>query len=114
MKASELRARYRKIITFFARITVSTIFWDIFLSRLGLRPLARRTRTARMIKFSVQFRALAIDMGGVMIKVGQFLSSRQDVLPKDLQECNRFCECLSTSAHCNYGQLGSPTRAVLS
>jgi predicted unusual protein kinase regulating ubiquinone biosynthesis (AarF/ABC1/UbiB family) len=84
MKASQLRARYRKIIFFFSRVTISIIFWDIFLSRLGLRPVARRTRTARLTKFTIQFRALAIDMGGVMIKVGQFFSSRQDVLPPEI------------------------------
>ncbi|MBT3337868.1 MAG: AarF/ABC1/UbiB kinase family protein [Anaerolineae bacterium] len=84
MKTSQLRARYRKILIFFARVAANVIFWDIILSRLGLRPLARRTRIARLTKFTVQFRALAIEMGGVMIKVGQFLSSRQDVLPPEI------------------------------
>ncbi|MBT3188457.1 MAG: AarF/ABC1/UbiB kinase family protein [Anaerolineae bacterium] len=84
MKSSQLRARYRKIIFFFARATANIFFWDIFLSRLGLRPLARKTRSKRLQKLAVQFRALAIEMGGVMIKVGQFLSSRQDVLPPEI------------------------------
>ena len=84
MKASELRARYRKIVIFFAHAAANIFFWDIFLSRLGLRPLARKTRSKRLHKLTVQFRALAIEMGGVMIKVGQFLSSRQDVLPAEI------------------------------
>ena len=84
MNTSQLRARYRKIITFSARVAANIIFWDIVLSRLGLRPIARRTRTSRLTKFTIQFRALAIEMGGVMIKVGQFLSSRQDVLPAEI------------------------------
>jgi len=84
MKPSQLRARYRKIIFFFARATANIFFWDIFLSRLGLRPLARKNRSKRLQKLAVQFRALAIEMGGVMIKVGQFLSSRQDVLPPEI------------------------------
>ncbi len=84
MKASQLRARYRKILVFFARMAANVIFWDIILSRLGLRPLARRTRITRLTKFTIKFRALAIEMGGVMIKVGQFLSSRQDVLPPEI------------------------------
>ncbi len=84
MRPSQLRARYRKILFFFARATSNIFFWDIFLSRLGLRSLARKTRSKRLHKLTVQFRALAIDMGGVMIKVGQFLSSRQDVLPPEI------------------------------
>jgi len=84
MKPSQLRARYRKIIFFSARATANIFFWDIFLSRLGLRPLARKNRSKRLQKLAVQFRALAIEMGGVMIKVGQFLSSRQDVLPPEI------------------------------
>ena len=84
MDKSQLRARYRKIIFFFSRATANIFFWDIFLSRLGLRALARKTRSARLQKLAVQFRSLAIEMGGVMIKVGQFLSSRQDVLPPEI------------------------------
>ncbi|MBC8334334.1 MAG: AarF/ABC1/UbiB kinase family protein [Anaerolineales bacterium] len=86
MKPAQLRARYRQIIGFSARVAANLIFWDIFLSRLGLRSLARKTRPVRLKKFAVQFRAMAIRMGGVMIKVGQFLSSRLDVLPPEIVE----------------------------
>ena len=84
MSPSQLRARYRKILFFFARATANIFFWDIFLSRLGFRSQARKTRSKRLHKLTVRFRALAIEMGGVMIKVGQFLSSRQDVLPPEI------------------------------
>ncbi|MEJ2597414.1 MAG: AarF/UbiB family protein, partial [Anaerolineales bacterium] len=76
-----IRARYRRIVLFFARVISSFIFWDLFLARLGLRGWARRTRPERMQHHAVAFRKLAIEMGGVMIKVGQFLSARVDVLP---------------------------------
>ncbi len=33
-----------------------------------------------------RFRALAVQMGGVMIKVGQFLSARLDVLPREVTD----------------------------
>jgi predicted unusual protein kinase regulating ubiquinone biosynthesis (AarF/ABC1/UbiB family) len=81
-----LRARYRRIVLFFARILLSFIFWDLTLPRLGLRRLAVRSRSKRLSKSAVAFRALAIEMGGVMIKVGQFLSSRVDVLPPELTD----------------------------
>ncbi len=79
-----LRARYRRIVFFFARILVGVIFWDLLLPRLGLRSLSRRTRPERLRRAAVQYRAMAIQMGGVLIKVGQFLSSRVDVLPREI------------------------------
>ena len=86
MKVSLLRARYRRIMIFFVGVAINFIFWEVFLSRIGLRALARRTRANRYRRVAAQFRALAIRMGGVMIKVGQFLSSRLDVLPPEITE----------------------------
>jgi predicted unusual protein kinase regulating ubiquinone biosynthesis (AarF/ABC1/UbiB family) len=71
---------------FFTRVTAAFIFWELVLPRLGLRALTRRTRSRRLRRVSAQFRLLAIRMGGVMIKVGQFLSSRLDVLPPEVTE----------------------------
>ncbi len=76
-----LRARYRRIIFFFARILVSEIFWDVVFPRIGLAKWSQRTRSKRMQKIAANFRYLAIQMGGVLIKVGQFLSARVDILP---------------------------------
>jgi predicted unusual protein kinase regulating ubiquinone biosynthesis (AarF/ABC1/UbiB family) len=78
------RSRYRRIVLFFARIIVSIIFWDLFLPRIGLRSLASKTRAKRLRESAISFRALAIQMGGVLIKVGQFLSTRVDVLPREI------------------------------
>ena len=86
MQSSRLRARYRYIMAFFARATASFIFWEIILPRLGLRGMTRRTRSQRYKQIASQFRAMAIRMGGVMIKVGQFLSARLDVLPVEITE----------------------------
>lgn len=81
-----MQHRYRRILWFFAKVIGSLIWWDIFLSKIGLRNLSQKTRTERLRKIAVQFRALAIDMGGVMIKVGQFLSTRLDVLPHEITD----------------------------
>lgn len=81
-----LRVRYWRIVLFFARVTASIIFWDIFLSRIGLGFLARGNRTKRLQNIAIRFRALAIRLGGVMIKVGQFLSARLDVLPPEITD----------------------------
>jgi predicted unusual protein kinase regulating ubiquinone biosynthesis (AarF/ABC1/UbiB family) len=86
MQSSRLRARYRYIMGFFARAVASFIFWEIILPGLGLRRLTRQTRSRRFKQIAAQFRAMAIRMGGVMIKVGQFLSARADVLPVEITE----------------------------
>jgi predicted unusual protein kinase regulating ubiquinone biosynthesis (AarF/ABC1/UbiB family) len=79
-----LRSRYRRIVFFFARVLLSFIFWDLVLTRLGLRTLSRRTRTGRLQRSAAAYRNLAVQMGGVLIKVGQFMSSRVDVLPAEI------------------------------
>lgn len=86
MHKSLLRIRYWRIVTFFARVTLSIIFWDIFLSRIGLGFFARNSRPQRLRGIAIRFRALAIRLGGVMIKVGQFLSARLDVLPAEITD----------------------------
>ena len=86
MKISLLRARYRRIMIFFTGVAINFIFWEVFLQRIGLRAIARRTRSNRYRRVAAQFRRLAIQMGGVMIKVGQFLSARLDVLPPEITE----------------------------
>jgi predicted unusual protein kinase regulating ubiquinone biosynthesis (AarF/ABC1/UbiB family) len=83
-KIKSLRRRYHRITFFFIRVLVILTFWELILPHLGLRKLVQRTRANRLIKIAKRFRQLAIDMGGVMIKVGQFLSSRLDLLPQEI------------------------------
>jgi predicted unusual protein kinase regulating ubiquinone biosynthesis (AarF/ABC1/UbiB family) len=84
MKASKLRTRYWRIMVFFISVIISFIFWEVILPRIALRALSRRTRSNRYKNTAARFRVLAIRMGGVMIKVGQFLSARLDVLPEEI------------------------------
>jgi predicted unusual protein kinase regulating ubiquinone biosynthesis (AarF/ABC1/UbiB family) len=86
MQPSRLRARYRYIMVFFSRAVASFVYWEIILPRLGLRTLTRRTRSRRYRQLAARFRSMAVHMGGVMIKVGQFLSSRLDVLPVEITD----------------------------
>lgn len=75
--------RYRKVRWFFAKAFIHVIFWDIVLNRPILRwfrtePIPRWQNIAR------RYRTLAVEMGGVLIKLGQFLSIRVDVLPPEV------------------------------
>ena len=78
---SALRARYRRILRFAARALAQSWWYEIFLPRIGLARLGARSRTRRMRRIARRFHGLAVDLGGLMIKVGQFMSSRLDVLP---------------------------------
>ena len=80
----EMRARYRRILRFAARYLVQTWWYELFLPRIGLSRLAARSRSKRMQLIAQRFHALALDLGGLMIKVGQFMSSRLDVLPPEI------------------------------
>lgn len=84
MRASQLRARYWRIVFFFGWVILGSLFWESLLPRVGLHRVVNRTRSARTRIVAVRFRTLAIDMGGLMIKVGQFLSARLDVLPSEI------------------------------
>ncbi|MDQ0727204.1 AarF/ABC1/UbiB kinase family protein [Microbacterium sp. W4I20] len=78
------RARYRRILSFAAREFVKIWWFELVLPRFGMTSIAERTRGPRMQKFARRFHVLAIELGGLMIKVGQFMSSRLDVLPPEI------------------------------
>lgn len=78
------RARYRRIMRFAARALAQAWWFELVLPRFGLGRLAARGRIRRLQKLARRFHALAADLGGLMIKVGQFLSSRLDVLPPEI------------------------------
>ncbi len=78
------RARYRRILRFAARYIFQTWWFEIVLPRFGLARFAARGRAARLTRIAERFHVLAVDLGGLMIKVGQYLSSRLDVLPPEI------------------------------
>lgn len=77
------RARYQRITFFFARVIIHLVWWDIVLRQvMPGRVLASRSERWRLL--ARRFRQLAVEMGGVLIKLGQFLSTRVDVLPSEI------------------------------
>lgn len=83
-RRSSERRRYRRILRFAGWHLAVTWFFDLLLPRIGLSSIALRTRPRRMRRFARSFHGLAVELGGLMIKVGQFLSSRLDVLPPEI------------------------------
>lgn len=84
MSTQPHRARYRYILRFASLQLVQLWWFELFLPRVGLSRVSERTRENRMRRLAQRFHALAVDLGGLMIKVGQFLSSRMDVLPPEI------------------------------
>jgi predicted unusual protein kinase regulating ubiquinone biosynthesis (AarF/ABC1/UbiB family) len=78
------RARYRRILRFAARNIVQIWWFELVLPRFGLAKYVARGRAARLTRIAQLFHVLAVDLGGLMIKVGQYLSSRLDVLPPEI------------------------------
>ena len=84
MTAQPHRARYRRILRFASRQLVHLWWFELLLPRVGMAGVSERSREERMRKLARRFHTLAVDLGGLMIKVGQFLSSRMDVLPPEI------------------------------
>ncbi|MGO1911910.1 MAG: AarF/ABC1/UbiB kinase family protein, partial [Corynebacterium sp.] len=82
----DLRRRYRRITTFGLRLMVVMWWFELVLPRLGLRRFSQRNQEQRIVRAAARFSALATDLGGLMIKVGQFMSTRIDVLPAGVTE----------------------------
>jgi predicted unusual protein kinase regulating ubiquinone biosynthesis (AarF/ABC1/UbiB family) len=75
--------RYRKVRRFVARTFLHALWWDVLLALPGLSRF-RRPAAERYARIAQSYRALAVEMGGVLIKLGQFLSIRVDLLPPEV------------------------------
>jgi len=77
-----LKARYRRIMRFATAVLVQTWWFELALPSLGLRKISAKGRIKRLSRQARRFHDLAASLGGLMIKLGQYLSSRLDVLPE--------------------------------
>ncbi len=83
-QSTALKARYRRILRF-ASLALAELWWfELFLPQIGLAKLGARHRIRRLKRLARKFHDLAADLGGLMVKVGQFLSARMDVLPESV------------------------------
>jgi predicted unusual protein kinase regulating ubiquinone biosynthesis (AarF/ABC1/UbiB family) len=76
-----------RIFFCFLRIIIHIFIFDILFNRTWLtRWYAQRSGIARWRMMARRFRHVAIRSGGVMIKLGQFLSARADILPEAITD----------------------------
>ena len=76
-------ARHRRVRRFFLNILFQTIVFDILFSLPVLRWF-RPPSVPRWQRIAGRYREMAVEMGGVLIKLGQFLSTRIDLLPVEV------------------------------
>jgi predicted unusual protein kinase regulating ubiquinone biosynthesis (AarF/ABC1/UbiB family) len=84
MSARRSRARYRRILRF-AALQLTSLWWfEVVLPRFGLNAISNKTRNRRLVRIARNFQRLALDLSGLLIKLGQFMSTRLDVLPQEI------------------------------
>ncbi len=81
---NRLKRRYRRILRFASLALAQTWWYELVLPKFGLKNFVARGRIERIKKLAKRFRILALDLGGLIIKAGQFASSRLDVLPETI------------------------------
>lgn len=79
------KRRFRRVQFFFLRVMAQTIWWDVILNRPGLRTF-RTPLVPRWQRLAEEFRALALEMGGLLIKLAQFIGTRVDLFPPEVTE----------------------------
>lgn len=80
------RLRYLRVVSFFIAQFTIILIWEVILKRIIGSRLVRKGRDARTRRTARRFAHLSAEMGGVMIKLGQFLSSRVDILPTEITD----------------------------
>jgi predicted unusual protein kinase regulating ubiquinone biosynthesis (AarF/ABC1/UbiB family) len=78
------RRRYWRVVVFFGGVILNILWWEMILRRVVGRRAVARGRSARLQHYAIDFRRVAVRLGGVMIKLGQFFSARVDVMPPEI------------------------------
>lgn len=75
-----MQVRYLRVLVYFGWLFASLLFWNLLVARFA-PDYVKRSNVRRWAGYARSFRAFAIRMGGMMIKAGQFISMRSDILP---------------------------------
>src|SRR5262249_42005240 len=79
------RQRFVRITWLFVSL-IADFWFSVRLARLRGHTYDLRADSPRNRRRAIRFREVAVDVGGVLIKLGQFLSTRVDVLPPEYIE----------------------------
>jgi predicted unusual protein kinase regulating ubiquinone biosynthesis (AarF/ABC1/UbiB family) len=80
-RSLRLQWRYFRIIAFAGWMFLRVMFWQVYVNRY-FPKWVEKTNLRRWVGYTREFRGFAITRGGVFIKLGQFISTRVDILPE--------------------------------
>jgi predicted unusual protein kinase regulating ubiquinone biosynthesis (AarF/ABC1/UbiB family) len=78
-----LKGRRRRVMGYFTRAALHFLWWDCLLKRRWLRGF-RTPWEPRWRRLTRDYKAMALDLQGLWVKLGQFLSTRVDLLPLEI------------------------------
>ncbi len=82
-RSLRMQFRYVRVVLHFGWLFAQLVFWQVILQRY-FPERVKAGNLKRWQRYARSFRYFAIDMGGLMIKLGQFISTRSDVLPPEV------------------------------
>lgn len=82
-RSLRMRLRFWHIFFYAVQLFGRIVFWQVFISRY-LPKYVEQTNSRRWQRYARSFRLFAIKTGGVMIKAGQFISTREDIFPQSV------------------------------
>jgi predicted unusual protein kinase regulating ubiquinone biosynthesis (AarF/ABC1/UbiB family) len=82
-RSLRMQLRFIRTVVFALWLFGRLILWQVYIAQWFPNWVSKRN-TQRWQKYARQFRNFAVDMGGVMIKAGQFASTRADILPEEV------------------------------
>ncbi len=80
-RSLRLQMRFGRLVVYAALLFARLLWWYLFVARYA-PDYVNRTNLERWKKYARGFRGISIMFGGVMIKLGQFISTRSDILPQ--------------------------------
>ena len=84
-RSLRMQYRYLRSLVWAFGLMLRLLFWHVLVDTvLGWHRFAERGKMDRWRYYARHFRVFAISMGGVMIKLGQFVSTRVDILPPEV------------------------------
>lgn len=82
-RSLRMQWRFWRTLVFAGFLFARLVFWQVFI-RKYFPDWVDRTNMRRWRKYARQYRRFAIALGGVYIKLGQFISTRVDILPEEI------------------------------
>jgi predicted unusual protein kinase regulating ubiquinone biosynthesis (AarF/ABC1/UbiB family) len=83
-RSLKMQVRFLRTLGFAAWLFARVLFWYYIMPRVIGQDAVDRGSIKRLTQYAREFRNFAVALGGVMIKLGQFVSARVDVLPEEI------------------------------